>query len=377
MPPAMTSEKLPAPRRVVGKFEPYLPGRSLEGVKKEHGLKRVVKLASNENALGPSPKAVAAVREAAAKAHLYPDGFSADLREAVARHAGLPTTQVVLGAGSDELIELLGRAYLSAGDNVVVSRHAFIRYKMAADIMDAETIEVPMGSDLKHDLPAMARAVTLRTKLVFVANPNNPTGSYNTTSEVAGFLKSLPNHVLAVLDEAYYEYARVLAPGYADGLSFLKDGSRVVVLRTFSKAYALAGLRLGWGGFPRDVADALERIRPPFNINAAAQAAGAAALADRDHVRRSVKVMAAEMKKVKKALASAGFECWPSAANFLLIKTAPRPGREVFEALLMRGVIIRALDEYGLGGYVRVTIGLPSENRLFLKAWDDVMGGRK
>lgn len=376
MPPTMTDEPLLRPRVAVGKFEPYLPGRSREQVMKDYGLKKVVKLASNENPLGPSPKALAAAKKAAGRVNLYPDSASADLRAAVARHAGLPVSRVTLGNGSDELIELLGRAYLTPPDNVVVSRHAFTRYKMSADMMDAETIEVPMAPGFKHDLAAMARAVTPRTKLVFLANPNNPTGTYNTAAEISAFLDDLPRHVLAVLDEAYFEYAR-LKRDYADGLTLLKQGRRLMVLRTFSKAYGLAGLRLGWGAGPQDIIDSLERIRPPFNLNLPAQAAGVAALADQAHVRRTVKEMASEMRKLEKALTARGIPWVPSAGNFILMETAPRRGAEVFQALLKRGVIVRAMDEYGLGQYVRVTIGRPAENKLFLKALDQLLGGKK
>lgn len=376
MPQAMTDEPLLRPRQAVGKFEPYLPGRSREQVMKDYGLKKVVKLASNENPLGPSPKALVAARKAAGRVNLYPDSASADLRQAVSRHAGVPLSRVTLGAGSDELIELLGRAYLTPSDNIVVSRHAFTRYKMSADMMDAETVEVPTLPGLRHDLAAMARAVTPRTKLVFLANPNNPTGTYNTAAELSGFLDALPPHALTVVDEAYYEYAR-LKRDYADGLTFFKQGRRLMVLRTFSKAYGLAGLRLGWGAGPQDVIDSLERIRPPFNVNAPAQAAGAAALNDQAHVRRTVKEMAAEMRKLEKALTARGIPWIPSAGNFILMDMTPRLGAEVFQGLLRRGVIVRAMDEYGLTRHVRVTIGRPAENTLFLKALDQLLGREK
>jgi histidinol-phosphate aminotransferase len=361
-------------RREVGCFEPYLPGRSLERVKKEYGLKSVIKLASNENPLGASPKAVAAARNATGKAHLYPDGGNTDLRAAVAAHAGVPTSQVTMGAGSDELIELLGRAFLTPQDDIVVSAHAFTRYKMAADIMGAKTITVPMRG-LTHDLAAMAAAVTPRTKLVFVANPNNPTGTYNTAAEMDVLLAALPPSVLLVVDEAYYEYACEKAD-YADGLAFFKKGGHLMVLRTFSKARGLAGLRLGWGVGPAEVVDALERIRPPFNVNVAAQAAGVAALADGGHVRRSVRLVASEMRKMERALTAMGVSWVPSAANFLLVNVGPRKGKDVFEAMIRKGVIIRSMDEYGLAEHVRVTIGLPAENKRFLKTFKDVMGGR-
>jgi histidinol-phosphate aminotransferase len=373
MAPSIVDKKTQiVPRPVVGKFEPYLPGRSLEQVKREYGLKSVVKLASNENPLGPSPRALAAARKAAAAAHLYPDGFSTDLRMAVARHAGVPSDRVVLGAGSDEIIALLGLAYLSPGDEIIVGDHAFIRYRMAADMMGASTVSVPMP-ELAHDLPAMARAVTPRTKMVFVANPNNPTGTYNTAAQVEALSDALPPSVLLVLDEAYYEYARE-KKDYADGLALLKGGRNLMVLRTFSKAYGLAGLRVGWGAGPAEVVDALERIRPPFNLNVAAQAAGVAALADQGRVRRSVRLMASEMRKMEAAFRARGVEWTPSAGNFLLIKVAPLRGQDVFEALLKRGVIIRAMDEYGLPGHIRVTLGLPAENRLFLKEFLNLTG---
>jgi histidinol-phosphate aminotransferase len=220
----------------------------------------------------------------------------------------------------------------------------------------------------------MARAVTPRTTLVFLANPNNPTGTYNTAAELEGFLDALPRHALAVVDEAYYEYAR-LKKDYADALSLFKRGRRLMVLRTFSKAYGLAGLRLGWGVGPRDVIESLERIRPPFSLNLPAQAAGSAALADQAHVRRTVKEMAAEMRKIEKALTERGIPRTPSAGNFILMETAPRSGAEVFQALLKRGVIVRAMDEYGLREHVRLTIGRPAENKLFLKALDQLLGG--
>jgi histidinol-phosphate aminotransferase len=373
----MAEKKDLVPRAVVGKFEPYTPGRSMDQVKKEYGLKRAVKLASNENPLGPSPRAVAAAKKAAARSHHYPDAFSTDLRKALSAHARVPVPNIALGAGSDELIELLGRAYLTSADNIVASRHAFIRYRMAADIMEAGTIEVPMGGDLKHDLTAMARAVTPRTKLVFVANPNNPTGTYNGNAEMKMFLDALPDHVLPVLDEAYYEYAKALRPDYADGLSFFKKGRRLMVLRTFSKIHGLAGLRLGWGVGPEDVVESLERIRPPFNINLPAQAAGAAAIADERQVARSVRLVSVEMGKMGRALTARGVSWTPSAGNFLMVSVAPRKGRDVFEGLLRRGVIVRALDEYALPGHIRVTIGLSAENKMFLKAFDEVTGGEK
>jgi histidinol-phosphate aminotransferase len=330
----------------------------------------VIKLASNENPLGPSPRAVAALRRAAGEVFRYPDGFSTDLRSAVAKHVNFPVDQITLGAGSDEIIEILGKTYLNPGDDIVVSRHAFIRYKMAADLMGARTRSVPMRG-FTHDLDAMARAVTRRTKLVFVANPNNPTGTYNTGREMEGFFKRLSAHVLPVFDEAYYEYARSRRD-YRTALGWLKKGRTVMVLRTFSKIHGLAGVRLGYGAGPKEVVACLERVRPPFNVSVPAQTAGLAALGDPDHPLRSANLVERERKRIETTLTAWGVKWVPSAANFLLIETAPARGRDVFDALLKKGVIVRAMDEYEFPHHVRVTVGRPIENNLFLQAFREV-----
>lgn len=360
----------PEPRPQVEKFEPYLPGRSLEQVKREYGLKAVVKMASNENALGPSPKAVAALKACASRVHRYPDGYSTDLRRALAKALGVRFEQVVLGAGSDELIELLGKAYLTPADEIIVSEHAFVRYRMAGDLMGA-TVKTVAMKGYTHDLAAMAAAATDKTKFVFVANPNNPTGTYNTHDEVEEFLITLPARVVPVFDEAYFEYAR-LKKDYPDSLGFFKAGRTLVVLRTFSKIHGLAGLRVGYGVMPDGLVETLDRVRPPFNVSVPAQAAALAALGDRTHVRRSLKLAQTEGRRLEKALSAMRVEWVPSAANFLLVNVEPQRGTDVYQALLRRGVIVRALEEYGLPNYVRVTVGLPRENRLFLKAFEEV-----
>lgn len=362
----------PTPRRQVEKFEPYLPGRSLEQVKKQYGLKKVVKLASNENPLGPSPKAAAAIRRSAAQMHRYPDGFGTDLRRALADHLGVKVSQVTLGAGSDEIIELLGKAYLNPEDEIVVSEHAFVRYQMAGELMGARVVAVPMR-DMTHDLEAMAAAVTPRTKFVFVANPNNPTGTYNTASELDRFLDALPSSAVPVLDEAYFEYARV-KKDYPDAVARFKAGRNLIALRTFSKIYGLAGLRVGYGVAPEPIVETLERVRPPFNVSVAAQAAAPAALGDKAQVRRSLRLVEAEKRKLESALRKWGTAWVPSAANFLLIDVAPRRGEEVCAAMLKKGVIVRSMDEYGFKNHIRVTIGLPAENDLFLKAFRESQG---
>jgi histidinol-phosphate aminotransferase len=358
------------PRREVAGFEPYLPGRSLEQVKREYNLKKVVKLASNENSWGPSPRVIDVLRQTAGQVFRYPDGFSTDLRKALVRELGVKITQITLGAGSDEIIEMLAKVYLNPGDQMVVSEHAFIRYQMAGELMGASVVTVPM-KNLTHDLGAMARAVTARTKFVFVASPNNPTGTYNTIQEMKAFLKALPTSVLPVIDEAYFEYARD-QPNYPDAVELFKSGRPLVALRTFSKAYALAGVRLGYGVAPEDLVEALERVRPPFNMSVPAQVAGIAALEDKTHVRKSVRLTQKEKTRVGKALTALGFSWTPSAGNFLLVKVYPRRGTEVFDSLVRKGVIVRSLDEYNLPHHIRVTIGRSEENRMFLNAIKEV-----
>jgi len=358
------------PRPALANFEPYMPGRSMDQIKKEFGLTKVIKLASNENPLGPSPKAAAAVKNAAAKSYLYPDGFGTELRKGLANHLGVKPSQVMMGAGSDELIEILAKAYLNPGDEIVVSAHAFIRYQMAGELMDAKVVTVPM-KDLRHDLEAMSAAVTAKTKLIFIANPNNPTGTYNNHDEVEEFLITLPARVLPVFDEAYFEYAKPVKD-YPDSLAFFKAGRSLVTLRTFSKIYGLAGLRVGYGVAAENIVETIERVRPPFNVSSPAQAAALASLADKNQVKRSVRLVATEMPKLVKALKELRVECVPSVGNFLLVNVAPQRGRDVFQAMLKKGVIVRSVDEYGFASHIRVTVGRPEENRMFLKAFKEV-----
>lgn len=368
-------------RPQVQHFEPYLPGRSIESVKREHGLKRVIKLASNENSLGPSKKAIHAMAATGKNLFRYPDGGSVALREAIAEHFIVNRNRVIVGAGSDELIEILGKTYLNPGDSIVVSKHAFTRYKLAAELMGAEAIACPM-KDYRHDLAAMAEAVRPNTKLVFIANPNNPTGTYNGRAELESFLESIerlnrerPSPVLVVVDEAYYEYAKAFAKDYPDTLAFQKKFDFLVTLRTYSKAHALAGLRLGYGFAHPDIIVAMDRVRPPFNVSLAAQAAGIASLGDKTHIQRSISLVATQRKQVLAALVKLKLPVLPSVGNFVLIKVAPRTGRSVFEALLSRGIIVRSMDEYEFPHHIRVTYGLPAENKLFLKAMTEVFAG--
>jgi histidinol-phosphate aminotransferase len=354
-------------------FEPYLPGRSIESVKREQDLKSIIKLASNENPLGPSAKALAAIRQVCKKLFLYPDGASVSLRAALARHVGTPSERVIVGEGSDELIEILGKTFLNPGDSIVVSEHAFIRYRMAGELMGAEVISVPMRN-YTHDLEAMANAVRDNTKIVFIANPNNPTGTCNSQRQLVQLLEQLRDRrTLVVVDEAYYEYARVLAPDYPDTLKLQKEFPNLIILRTFSKAHALAGLRVGYGFAEAEVIRALDRVRPPFNVSTLGQAGAEASLGDPGQIKKAVRLVIAERKKVLPELAKSGLSVIPSTGNFVLIDVSPRRGQEVFDSLLSRGIIVRSMDEYGFPNHIRVTFGLPKENQMFLKALKEAL----
>jgi histidinol-phosphate aminotransferase len=365
------SSKIGFERPEIGHFEPYVPGRGIEQIRKQYGLKRVIKLASNENAWGASPLAVKAVQAAAQGAYRYPDGGSTELRAVLARKHRVSPQHIIVGAGSDEIIELLGKAFLKPTDEIVVSEHAFIRYRMAGELMGCRIRTVPMRY-MRHDLDAMAAAITPSTKLVFIANPNNPTGTYNTLKEVRQFLSRLPPETLSIWDEAYFDYARAERDYGCIFENHLKS-SNAMILRTFSKVYGLAGLRVGYGVGPSWVVNVLDRVRPPFNVSIAAQAAAMAALKDLRFVEQSVKKNLEGRNTLCNELEKMGLGIVPSCANFLLISVAPLLGSEVFRRLLTHGVIVRAVEEYGFPYHIRVTVGTPAENRLLLQTLKKVI----
>jgi histidinol-phosphate aminotransferase len=354
--------------KTVHDIAPYVPGKPAEELARELGLARIVKLASNENPLGPSPKAAAALAAVVHDIHhRYPDGASFELKRSIAGKLGVPASMVVLGNGSNEILEVLAQLFLGKGHESVYAWPAFVVYRLATLAHGARGIEVPLAPGMRHDLPAMAAAVTRRTRLVFVGNPNNPTGTWVTRDELVPFLEALPPRALPVLDEAYFEYARDL-PGFPDGVELVRQGHDVCVLRTFSKVYGLAGLRVGYGVMPEKVAALYERVRQPFNINRAGQEAALAALDDDDFVRRSVEGNRAQMERLTRGLAALGLPVTPSAGNFLLFSLGERSGRDVFGRLLHHGVIVRPVDNYGLPHHLRVTVGTPEENDVFLAA---------
>ena len=363
-------QRTPAPRTELARFEAYRPGLSIQQIRRQYGLKRVIKLASNENSLGPSRKALAAYRRAARDLFRYPESRSTDLRGLIAAKFKVDLSEVIIGAGSDEVIELLAKTYLGHDDHVVVSTPCFMQYRLAAQLMGAAITEVPL-TGMRYDMEKILAAVTGRTKLIFFAQPNNPTGTYATRLEIETFLRRLPERVLPIFDEAYFEYAAA-NEDYPNMIEDYFHDRPMVVLRTFSKVHGLAALRVGFGVAPESVITEMDKIRPPFNVSIPAQAAAAASLLNERHMRRSVALVTRERERVIEGLTALKFTVVPSVTNFLLFETSPWKGRALFEALLQRGVIIRSVDEYGLPNHARVTVGTASENRIFLQALREV-----
>jgi len=355
--------------RYICDINPYEPGKPIEEVERELGIKNSLKMASNENPLGPSPKAIAALKKTAGKVHYYPEGGSPYLLASLAKKLSVEPGEIVFGNGSNEVIELLMRCLVTKGDNIVASRHAFLVYRLIAQGMGAETLEAEPSENLGHDLDAMARLVNDKTKIIFVANPNNPTGTYVNRAELERFLKSVPK-IPVVLDEAYYDY--VEARDYPDTLSMRKQFPNIISLRTFSKSYGLAGLRIGYGIADAGLIGYLNRLRQPFNVNMMAQAGALAALGDKAHLKRSQKVNSAGKKQLYAELGKAGIAYVPTEANFILVKVGS--GRSVFQSLQREAVIVRPMDVYGLPEYIRVTIGKKEQNARFMKALKKVMG---
>jgi histidinol-phosphate aminotransferase len=356
---------MPTVPSYIESLQPYVPGKPIEEVEREYGVSNVAKLASNENALGPSPKALAAAREACAGVHLYPDGSAYYLRNALAAKLGVTADEIAVGNGSNKLLELLVRTFVAEGEEVLTSAHSFVVYKLASQAHGRACVEAPMVEH-RYDLRAIRERLTPRTKLVFLANPDNPNGTYFTERELVSFLETVPAHVIVVLDEAYVEY--VSAPDFPDGLRIRKRFPNVATCRTFSKIYGLAGLRLGYLVASPELIAYLDRVREPFNTSLVAQAAGVAALADDEHVARSRALVEAERPFVSDGLRKLGATVWPSQTNFVLADFPGRPGKALFEALLREGVVVRPMGGYGFPTAQRITLGLHAENEKLLAA---------
>jgi len=344
---------------------PYQPGKPISELAREFNLDpdSIIKLASNENPLGVSPLAMQAMQLAIADLARYPDGNGFELKQAIVRTFGVAMPQVVLGNGSNDVLDMAARAFLAPGVEAIYSQHAFAVYPIATQTIGAKGVAVP-AMNFGHDLDAMLKAVTAQTRVIFIANPNNPTGTLLRGEELLRFLRAVPASVIVVLDEAYNEY---LEPGLkTDSIGWLAQFPNLVVTRTFSKAYGLAGLRVGYALGHEAVIDLMNRVRQPFNVNSISLAAAAAALDDREFVRRSYELNAAGMRQITQGLAKLGLDYIPSFGNFLSFQAGD--AAKVFQQLLRRGVIVRPVAGYGMPGYLRVSTGLESENQRFLDA---------
>jgi len=346
------------------KVKPYIPGKPIEEVKREFGLKSVIKLASNENPYPPSPKVLKAISKAALTVNRYPDGGCFELRQVLAKRLNVKPEQLVFGCGSDEVIVMAIRAFVEPGDEVVMAKPSFLVYSIASVSAGATLVEVPLNG-LRYNLPAMKAAVTRRTKIVFIGNPDNPSGQYPTTAEIKTFLKGFPKDVIVFFDEAYFEY--ISADDYADTLALLKTRKNVIVARTFSKIYGLAGLRIGYGMADAEVAALLDRAREPFNVSSVAQAAAVAALNDGVYYKRIIKEQSVERERLCRAFRALGLVYSKGSTNFIQVQV-PKDSRAVVLGLMKQGVIVRDMSVWGLQNYIRVSIGTPAENNRFLGA---------
>lgn len=347
---------------------PYQPGKPLEELERELGITSSIKLASNENPLGPSPKAILAIQSALPQTHIYPDGSCYELKQALARYLSADTQQLTIGNGSENILEIIAKAYLQTGDNAVISQYAFLTIPLIIQSYGAEIIATP-ALDWGHDIDSMIKAVNDKTRILFIVNPNNPTGTYTNKLDFTKLMNSVPSHVIIVLDEAYLEY--IEADDYPDALSYLAHHPNLIITRTFSKVYGLAGLRVGYALSSPEIADILNRARLPFNVNALAIKAATAALQDAEHLRKSIDMNNRGKEQLIKGLQKLNLTYIPSLANFLTIDVGD--GLAIYEKLLEEGVIVRPLKAYGMPQHIRVTIGTEDQNLRFLTSLGSVI----
>lgn len=349
-------------------LKPYSPGKPLEELEREYGITDAIKLASNENPMGPSPKAMAAVSHCLTELHRYPDDGAYRLKALLAQKHAVSSDQIVLGNGSSNVLELLVRVFASVGDEVMFSQHAFAMYPILTQAVGATAVEVPSNA-WGHDLPAMSAAITDKTKLVFIANPNNPTGTWLDRESLRQFLEAVPEQVIVVVDEAYFEFAMATADktAYPDSSYWLSDFPNLVVTRTFSKAYGIAGLRVGYGICHSEMSDLLNRVRAPFNVNLPALAGAEAALADTAHIQRVVENNQAGLAQLHAGLQALGLQAIPSLANFVCVDVK-QDGLVLYESLLRKGVIVRPRPSAGMKSFIRITVGTVAENEKLLAA---------
>ncbi|WP_156807321.1 histidinol-phosphate transaminase [Effusibacillus pohliae] len=351
-------------------IKPYIPGKPIADVQRELGLADVIKLASNENPVGPSPRAQAAIQAALADLHRYPDGGQLELKKELATYHGVSEDMLLIGNGSDEVISFFCATFVEPGDEIVVPTPSFSEYTFASTVMAGKTVEVPLREGFEYDLNDFADAITERTRIVFLCSPNNPTGTYIRQADLESFLQRIPADVLVVIDEAYNEY--VEAPDYAQGLDLLKKGHNVAVMRTFSKLFALAALRIGYTIAKPEIVSFVNRVREPFNVNHLAQVAAIAALHDEEHIQLSRRVNSEGKRALYAGFDRLGLRYIPTETNFVLVDTGV-DSKEVFQSLLRKGVIIRDGAFFGLPTWIRVSIGLPEENERFLQALETTL----
>lgn len=350
-------------------LQPYQPGKPIEELQRELGLTDVIKLASNENPLGPSPKVQAAILEAATTLGRYPDGSAFHLKQALARHLGVAVNTLTIGNGSNDVLELLARVFLNPSNEAIVSEHSFVVYPLAAKALGAG-LRVVAARDFGQDLEATLNSISPRTRMVFIANPNNPTGTWVNRQTLETFLDQVREDIIVVLDEAYFEY--VAEPDYPNGVELAARYPNLVVTRTFSKAYGLAALRIGYSVSHPDIADMMNRVRQPFNVNSMSLAASVVALEDQDHVHKAVTLNRSGLEMLTAACDRLGLGYIPSVGNFLTIDFG-RDALPIYEALLQEGVIVRPIGVYGLPNHLRVTVGLPEENTRFVTSLEKVL----
>jgi histidinol-phosphate aminotransferase len=352
----------------IRRIHPYIPGKPVEEVERELGIS-AVKMASNENPLGPSPVALEAIRQHLAQTHRYPIGDGFYLRRKLAERLGVSMDEIILGSGSTDIIELVARTFLTSADDVITARQSFVMYTLAVQEMNSLMIYVPLKQDT-YDLEAILDSLTPRTKVIFLANPNNPTGTMVGAAQIDHFLERLPRHIIVVLDEAYYEY--VQDSEYSHSLEHVRQKKHVIVLRTFSKIYGLAGLRMGYGIAHPDFITCLNKVRSPFNTTSIAQVAALAALDDEEHVQRSVESNKAGYAQLTRELDRLGIRFVPSVTNFVLVDIR-QDCLEIYKRLLKHGVIVRPLKSNGFSSALRVTIGTQEENDKFISALEDAL----
>ncbi|MBU0549007.1 MAG: histidinol-phosphate transaminase [Candidatus Omnitrophica bacterium] len=360
---------MPLPRKNIEKLIPYQPGKPIGELRRQLKIRKIIKLASNENPLGPSPKSKQAIKKALSEINRYPEGSCFYLRRGLSRKLKLKPDMLVFGNGSDELIDIIIKTFVEEGENIVTADITFLEYQIIARTLGREVIEVGLRN-FRYDLKSMLRVINRKTKVIFIANPNNPTGTYVTARELNEFIKKVPRRVLVVLDEAYDIF--VDAADFPRSMNYLKARGNVIILKTFSKAFGLAGLRIGYAIGPERLISYMERVRPPFNVNLLAQVASAAALEDKDYIKKTRQSIIEGRKYICSQLVKLGLAFLPSVANFILIDVA-RDGKELYKEMLKYGLIVRDMQQYGLSNFIRVTVGSRTENRKFIRVLSQIL----